>query len=97
MRLVWALASLEDREGIFSHLEADSPRAAVHVDEQIVLATRRLLDFPESGRPGRVAGTRELVIPRTPFIAVYAVSADKIRILRVLHGAQVWPDQVDDE
>lgn len=97
MRLVWALTAIEDREGIFRHIDADSPRAAVHVDEQIVLATRRLLDFPESGRPGRVAGTRELVVSRTPFIAVYTVAVDKIRILRVLHGAQIWPDQVDDE
>lgn len=97
MRLVWARTAIEDREGIFSHIDADSPKAAVHVDEQIVLATRRLLDFPESGRSGRVAGTRELVIPRTPFIAVYTVAVDKIRILRVLHGAKIWPDQVDDE
>jgi len=94
VRLVWPVAAIEDREGIFSHIDADGPRAAVHVDEQIVLATRRLLDFPESGRPGRVAGTRELVIPRTPFIAVYAVSLDKIR---VRHGAQIWPDQIDEE
>jgi len=97
VRLVWAFAAIEDREGIFSHIDADSPRAAVHVDEQIALATRRLLDFPESGRPGRVAGTRELVIPRTPFIAVYAVSMDTVRMLRVLHGAQIWPDHVDEE
>jgi toxin ParE1/3/4 len=67
----------------------------VNVDDQIVAAVRRLLDFPESGRPGRVAGTRELVVPHTPFIAAYAVTADRVRILRILHGAQVWPDDID--
>ena len=72
-----------------------SPRAAVKVDDQIVAAVRRLLDFPESGRPGRVAGTRELVVPRTPFIAAYVVNGDRVRILRILHGAQVWPDDID--
>ena len=63
------------------------------MDEQIVLAARRLLDFPESGRPGRLAGTRELVIPRTPYIAAYAVTADTVRVLRILHSAQMWPDE----
>ncbi|MGH0218803.1 type II toxin-antitoxin system RelE/ParE family toxin [Sinorhizobium meliloti] len=78
-------------------MEGENPRAAVHVDEEIVSAVGRLLDFPESGRPGRVAGTRELVFPRTPYIAAYMVMADRIRILRVLHGAQKWPSELDDE
>ena len=95
MRLVWSQHALADRDVIFKHIEAESPRAAVNVDDQILAAARRLLNFPESGRPGRVAGTRELVVPRTPFIAAYVVTADRVRILRILHGAQVWPDDID--
>jgi len=95
VRLVWAQLALADRDAIFKHIEAESPRAAVNVDDQIVAAVRRLLDFPESGRPGRVAGTRELVVPRTPFISAYDVTADRVRILRILHGAQVWPGDID--
>ncbi len=94
MRLVWTQHALTDREAIFRYIEAESPRAAVNVDDQIVAAVRRLLEFPESGRLGRVAGTRELVVSRTPFIAAYVVTADRVRILRVLHGAQVWPDEI---
>ncbi|MCA1407785.1 type II toxin-antitoxin system RelE/ParE family toxin [Ensifer sp. IC3342] len=97
MRLVWAQYALDDRETIFSYIERENPRAAVHVDEEIVRAVRRLLDFPESGRLGRIAGTRELVIPRTPFIAAYTVMGDRVRILRVLHGAQTWPVEFNDE
>lgn len=95
MKLVWSPYALSDRDAIFSHIEADNPRAAVHVDEQIVVAVRRLIEFPESGRPGRVAGTRELVIPRTPYIAAYLVIPEMVRILRVLHGAQIWPEYID--
>ena len=95
MKLVWSPYALLDRDAIFSHIEVDNPRAAVHVDERIVAAVRRLIEFPESGRPGRIAGTRELVIPRTPYIAAYLVSLETVRILRVLHGAQIWPEYID--
>jgi addiction module RelE/StbE family toxin len=74
-------------EAIFSYIETENSRAAAHVDEEIVRAARRLLEFPESGRPGRTTGTRELIIPRTSYTAAYIVMADRIRILRVLHGA----------
>jgi toxin ParE1/3/4 len=97
MRLVWAQYALDDRETIFSYIESADPRAAVHVDEEIVGAARRLLDVPESGRSGRIVGTRELVVPRTPYIAAYVVTADRIRMLRVLHGAQMWPVEFHDE
>ncbi|MET4492917.1 type II toxin-antitoxin system RelE/ParE family toxin [Bradyrhizobium sp. LA7.1] len=97
MKLVWSRFALSDRDGIFSYIEAENPRAAVHVDEQIADASRRLLDFPDSGRPGRVAGTRELIIPRTPYVAAYLVDGETVRILRVLHGAQMWPDELTND
>lgn len=92
MRLTWSAFALADRDAIFTHIEADSPRAAATVDEHIAQAVLRLVEFPESGRPGRVSGTRELIIPRTLYVAAYALTTDRIRILRVLHGAQMGPD-----
>jgi len=94
-KLVWGPLALADRDEIFSHIEADSPRAAAEVDQRIAFAARRLIQFPESGRPGRIVGTRELIVSRTPYIAVYSATADKVRILRVLHGARMWPDDAD--
>ncbi|WP_407549695.1 type II toxin-antitoxin system RelE/ParE family toxin [Xanthomonas euvesicatoria] len=46
---------------------------------------------PEGGRPGRVPGTRELVIAGTPYIAVYQIDGNDQRVRRVLHGSQQWP------
>ncbi|WP_149743022.1 type II toxin-antitoxin system RelE/ParE family toxin [Rhizobium sp. NFACC06-2] len=94
MKLTWSAFALSDRDAIFTYIEADNPAAAVLVDERIVAASRRLLDFPASGRVGRIAGTRELVINGTPYVAAYAVTDRTVRILRVLHGAQEWPESV---
>lgn len=79
MKLVWSPYAVSDRDAIFSHIEADNPRAAVRVDEQIAAAIQRLIEFPESGRPGRIAGTRELVVPRTPYIVAYVVVPGMVR------------------
>jgi addiction module RelE/StbE family toxin len=92
--LVWARYALADRDEIFSYIEAGNPTAAIQVDARIVSAVRRLIKFPESGRPGRIAGTRELVVARSPYIIAYTATADKIRILRVLHGARMWPEKL---
>lgn len=96
MRLEWSAFAIEDRDAIFDYIEEDSPRAAVVVDDRIRTQVRQLLQFPETGRPGRIEGTRELVIRRTPYIAAYRITGDTVRILRVLHGAQLWPDEMLD-
>ncbi|WP_060640642.1 MULTISPECIES: type II toxin-antitoxin system mRNA interferase toxin, RelE/StbE family [Rhizobium/Agrobacterium group] len=92
MRLTWSAFALSDRDAIFTYIESENPSAAILVDERIVAAVRRLVDFPASGRVGRIAGTRELVINGTPYVAAYAITETTVRILRVLHGAQEWPD-----
>jgi plasmid stabilization system protein ParE len=71
LKLHWSRLALIDRNAIFSHIESDSPRAAV-------------------------AGTRELIITNTSYIAAYIIDGDVIRILRVLHTAQLWPEQFLD-
>ena len=52
---------------------------------------------PEIGRPGRIEGTRELIIQQTPYIAAYRIERNSVRILRVLHGAQRWPDAMEPQ
>ncbi len=44
------------------------------------------------GRIGRVVGTRELIITRTPFILPYRIQGNQIEILAVVHAARRWPE-----
>ncbi len=92
MNLIWSAAAQADRESIYDYIDANNPRAAIAVDDRIEEAVERLIRFPMSGRIGRVDGTRELVVTGTPYIAAYQVSDRTVRILRILHGAQEWPD-----
>jgi toxin ParE1/3/4 len=94
LRIEWSAFALADRDAIFDYIEAESPRAAVVIDDRIRRHVGQLRRFPESGRPGRIEGTRELVIDRTPYIAAYQILGDKVRILRVLHAARLWPEEM---
>lgn len=96
MKLEWSAWAQVDRGAIFDYIEADNPRAAIAVDERIEKLTQTLARFSGSGRPGRIEGTRELVISRTPYIAAYRIAGDTVYILRVLHGSQLWPDDMPD-
>lgn len=97
MRLEWSPLALEDRDRIFDYIEQDNAQAAVAVDMRIREQVERLTKFPEIGRHGRVEGTRELVINRSPYIAAYRVLPDAVRILRVLHSARLWPDELPED
>jgi len=97
MRLEWSALARADRDAIFDYIEADSPPAAIIVDDSIREQVGILARFPESGRPGRIEGTRELVILRTPYIVAYRIATDTVRILRILHGAQRWPEEMPEE
>jgi addiction module RelE/StbE family toxin len=92
-RLEFARRYFRRLEDIKERIAADNPAAAARMIERIRDAVSRLARFPASGRPGRVAGTRELVIAGTPYIVPYRVTGDAVQIITILHGAQRWPEQ----
>ncbi|WP_044564867.1 type II toxin-antitoxin system mRNA interferase toxin, RelE/StbE family [Azospirillum sp. B4] len=94
MKLRWSPWAVADREGIFDYLAARNPSAALAMDDRIQKVIRGLKAFPEKGRSGRVPSTRELVITDTPYIAAYQIQDGVILILRVLHAAQLWPEDL---
>lgn len=94
MLIEWSAWAIADRSAIFDYIEADSPKTAIAVDSRIEKQVKALARFPEMGRPGRVEQTRELIIKRTPFIVAYRIEGNSVRILRVLRGAQQWPEEM---
>ncbi len=92
MKLEWGAFALADREALFDWIARESPRAAAIVDERIETAIETLLALPDRGRPGRSPGTREFLIAGTSCIAAYRVSGEAIRVLRIIHMAQMWPE-----
>jgi toxin ParE1/3/4 len=91
----WLPEANRNRFEQLEFIARDKPLAAANQDDEIERQIGLLTDHPRMGRPGRVAGTRELVISSTPFIAVYRlVGAERIEVLHLLHGAQGWPPKV---
>lgn len=86
---------LADLDDILERVAASSPTAADKMLFEIERQAARLEQFPFLGRPGRLAGTRELVVARTPYLIIYS-SNGLIVLLRLLHGAQNWPPSRSD-
>jgi len=93
MQLVWTPRARKGVHDAIEYIALDNPQAALGQLDHIEQQTDTLMEQPGLGRPGRVKGTRELVISRTPFIIVYRVrpKAKRVELLQLLHGAQQWP------
>jgi len=97
MKLVWSRPAQRDLEAILGFIAQDSPRDALRLCSAIEERVGALASAPGIGRPGRVSGTRELVLAGTPYLVPYRVKDDRIEILAVFHGARKWPDRFDEE
>lgn len=91
MRVRWVEVALASLNAEADYIARDNPSAAARIVELIVRAVKQLEQFPAIGRPGRVAGTRELVVTGTPYIVPYRVRGECIEVIRVLHGSRRWP------
>lgn len=91
MRVKWLRTALANLNTEAEYIARDDPAAASRVVIRILNAVEDLREFPALGRPGRVIGTRELVIPSTPYIVPYRVRKDAVEVLRVFHASRQWP------
>ena len=93
MRVRWTTDASDDLERICDYIAQSRPESARRVAQSVVERIGTLETFPHLGRPGRVQGTREIAFPPLPFVVVYEIfdAWEEVRVLRVLHGAQLWP------
>lgn len=87
----WTKIAFADLEKAFEFIESDEKaEAAKEVVLKILSGVEQVRTFPESGRSGRVEGTRELVVSKTPFIIIFRLKSGAIEILSILHHARKW-------
>ncbi len=92
MIITWTRPAIRDLQSLRAYIARDKPSAAVRQVTIILAAVAGLELFPDSGRMGRRSGTRELVIGKTPYLAIYRVRGERLEVLRILHGRQAWPN-----
>ena len=91
MHVRWLRTALRNLDEEASFIATEDPDAARLVVARVLEAVATLAEQPAMGRPGRVPGTRELVVPRTRYIVPYRVRRDRIEILRVFHTSRRLP------
>jgi toxin ParE1/3/4 len=91
MNICWSPEAAADFAGIVDYIKRENPSAAGRVGQSMYDSVNSLESFPNRGRLGRIAGTRELVLVPLPFVVVYRIKGEAVEIARVLHGAQRWP------
>ena len=91
MRIRWLRQALRNLDEEATFIAADDPKAAAQVVSWILGAVERLARHPAAGRPGRVPGTRELVVRGARYVIPYRVRGGEIEILRVFHTLRRLP------
>lgn len=90
MKVIWTVEARQDRADVWDYIAAENPHAAARMDELFSDAAARLAKHPKLGRPGKIAGTREL-IPHESYRLVYEIHADAVWVLALVHTARQWP------
>ncbi|MDD5383421.1 MAG: type II toxin-antitoxin system RelE/ParE family toxin [Gallionella sp.] len=91
MRVRWLRGALRNLDQEAIYIARDNPKAAAKLVCHLRDSALLLGEQPNLGRPGRIPGTRELVLSNLPCILPYRVRNDTVEILRVFHTARQWP------
>ena len=91
MTIVWSPRAIKHLAHLRAYIARDSPKAANRIASALREAVQRLAERPNLGRPGRVAGTRELVVPGTRYVIPHRLRADRLEVIAVFHVRQKWP------
>lgn len=90
MNLRWTPTALRDLEALADYIRQDRPDTAAATVDTVLEAIEQVARHPESGREGRAAGTREVVV--RPYVIACRIRRDDVELLAIIHGARRWPD-----
>jgi plasmid stabilization system protein ParE len=88
VRVRWLKAARRNLDAALEYVAREDPEAAARMYACIRERVAALAAQPNMGRPGRVFGTRELVIERYPYLIPYRIHDDEVQILRVFHTSR---------
>jgi len=92
VKVRWTSQAELDRADILAYIADDNVRAAIAMDELFGSAAARLADFPLLGKPGQIAGTRELIAHENYRLIYEVADADDTAwVLALIHTARRWP------
>lgn len=91
MNIIWTNLALHHLKTSYEFIHQHSPKTAHEIFHRIETTITHLERYPQIGKKGRLQGTRELIIPNTPFLLIYRVKEIHIEILAFLHGRRKWP------
>ena len=91
MRIRWTPAAAADLQSINDYLKEHHPQYRQPTMRKLYEKIRALKAAPYLGRPGRIEGTREVLFPPLPYVAVYRVTEQSIEIWRIWHTSQDRP------
>ena len=92
MRVGWLRKALRNLDDEATSIAADDTAASSLVVKRVLDAVAQLEAQPGLGRPGRVSGTRELLVARTRYVLPYRVRGETVDILRVFQISRRLPE-----
>jgi addiction module RelE/StbE family toxin len=88
VKVFWSPRAAADLNDLVRFISADKPDAATQVGDRIYQHVEGLASTPHIGRPGILPGTRELIFAPWPYIAIYKIVGEKVRIIRIRHASR---------
>ena len=88
--LIWRPSALDQLDSIIGYIAERNERAAERLEAMVHHSAKVLLELPNAGRPGRLAGTREWVV-HPNYVLIYQITGQQVTILRFLHARQRYP------
>jgi toxin ParE1/3/4 len=90
VKVFWSPRAAADLNELIDFIALDKPGAAERVGDKIYSKVERLTSTPLIGRVGILPKTRELILAPFPYIAVYKVTRDTVRVIRLRHASRQW-------